>query len=352
MNKLAIILVCWAMGLLALLGLSCVQVKLPPAPEIAVDSGVGVCTSSGCSCPASGMADRAYRFTHLTAIEPSNLASHLNPMWEAEIENHITNVIFVVVDAVEGEAAAEGEDDETPPFEAVRFAAGPGWREPSTPYLVDDDFSLEGYHFLDDPALQVGVTMGPVEGGYQCQVENTEPASLFFHLGPLDDPLMCGPTLEPANVTPIMDLAVDFTFNTDCSKIERGHMTGCIPMYAVERICMCMDASLCVKDGADPEYEFPALEGLESDEYNDELIEYCKAACGHKPAEERDPETEKTWISFGGLVSSMGIEPSCTVTSTDEPGILLEADFRAEEISGFDMTSMVEIDELFADPDE
>lgn len=308
-----------AVAVAAVFAASCVDVQEPSAPDVVWDgNGVGTGT---CSCSAEQMKDRAYRFTSLGVIEPYKLAGNLDSMWETELSNYILNVLFVVQEAAAGEVVA---------FKTMKLVAGPGWREPGQPYIVSDNpsFAVTSYFLME--GLQITLDMIPV-AGYQCQIKNTEPKSLYFHLGPREDPLMCGPLLNPANATPIKDLVIRFGFNEDCSKIENGYMRGCLSPSDVDRICMCMIASECSREGGYLETPFPSEASLNQEV----LTQYCKDTCGFS-----DTAGATNWTSFGALMRLMTVPQTC-ITSDGEDGYLLEVLFSAEEVTGaFNLSSV------------
>jgi hypothetical protein len=296
---------------------SCIDVQEPSAPDVTVEGGGD--GTSPCTCPADQMLGRAYRFTSLGVIEPAPLASFMDQMWATELSNYILNILFVVQEASQGDVTA---------FDAMKLVAGPGWRTPELPYLVEGDtsFSVESYWLME--GLQIELDMIPLSG-YQCQIKNTESKSLYFHLGPREDPLMCGPLLDPANATPIKDLIIRFGFNEDCSKIENGYMRGCLSPYDVDRICMCQQASSCPEEGGNLSEPFPT-----DDVSAETLTQYCKDTCGFSA------DAATNWTSFGAQMRFLGINETC-LTSEGEAGYMLELVFSAEEVTGqFDPSSI------------
>jgi hypothetical protein len=303
---------------------SCIDVEQPSAPDVNYEGG---CSGTLCNCPADQMVGRAYRFTSLGVIEPSVLASNMDQMWDTELSNYMLNILFVVQEAAAGEVVA---------FDTMKLVAGPGWRTPEEPYLVEGDtsFQITGYSFLS--GLQIELDMVPLTG-YQCQIKNTESKSLYFHLGPLSHPLMCGPLLEPANATPIKDLVIRFGFNEDCSKIENGYMRGCLSPTDVDKICMCQQASTCPDTGGDLTTTFPT-----GDTSSAALTQYCVDACGH------DDEAATNWTSFGAQIRMAGTK-NC-ITSEGEAGYMLEVVFSAEEVTDlFDPSSIEPAEEKSVD---
>lgn len=332
---------CSLVFLIALMAMGCVDVQEPSAPDIEYEGGTGG-AASHCECSADDMEERAYRFTELQVVEPLSLKDTLNSQWEHELENYLTNVLVMVVDADSDDAASE-----LTAFNAMRVVAGPGWREPDDDYLVDDDFEPDSYAFLE--GLTIGVELSPVEGE-QCRLANEDFPSLYFHLGPLNDPLMCAPTLEPANATPIENMRIRFNFNEDCSEIVSGYLLGCIPGDAADRICMCTSASQCTQEDADPSYDFPDLEEVADEDRSAELRDYCQNACGYTPSDER-PDDVLLWTPFGAVLSSAGIPKTCA-GANGSPGVMLELSFTAEEIDNLEVDSVGDLGDLFQPDDE
>lgn len=301
--------------LVALKCLGCVEVNEAAVPPIQVDG-----TSSGgfgpCDCGATSMPGRAYRFTRLIADQPAYLADTLDNMWHHEISNYLLNVLLVV-------ESAEKNENTISSFSKIRIKAGAGWRDPGAPYLTDDTFEVNSYCLMDE-SLNIEIEVTPYSG-YLCRFRNANAASLFFHLGSLNDPLMCAPKLDPKNTTPIQDLHMSFSFNEDCTQIREGYLEGCLAQKNVNRICMCPNAGTCSKEGADPSTPFPAEPASPGAPFvDDALVEYCQDACSGGRIE--------GWVSFRENLEFFGIKPTC-LTSDGEIGYRLSAFFEAEEIT-------------------
>jgi hypothetical protein len=237
------------------------------------------------------------------------MADNLNDQWANELSNYLLNVIFVVNGAEKAEGA-------TTAFTNLNLTAGPGWRFPGEPYLVDDSFQVQSFCLMNE-ALNLNVDVTP-EGTTQCVFSNKVPTNLFFHLGPESNSLMCGPQLTPKHATPITNLSFTFGFNNDCTEITSGYLEGCIPQDEARKICLCKVASTCPTVNADPNAALP--------EEASEFGPYCSTACG-------DDGSNVRWLSFAGTLNATAVEPqNCTVDG--EPGYLLSASFEAEEITG------------------
>jgi len=298
-------------ALLAAVCASCIDVIEPDAPDV-VFEGDSTGYSTICNCPLEGMLNRAYRFTNLVVDQPARLDVTLDRMWEYEIANYLLNILFVIQEA-------EANEDELAAFSRLKLLAGPGWRIPKTPYAVDDSFRVTAYCLMDEE-LTMELDMTPYSG-YQCRFRNDDPGSLYFHLGSLKDPLMCGPLLDPADSTPIMDMHISFGFNEDCTRISNGYLEGCLPQEKVNRICMCSRAGTCLKDGAKPGTPFPENDGKDTFAEN-ALSGYCSDACGANGG----------WATFRGILDSTDTSPSC-ITADGEIGYRLSAYFDAEEVT-------------------
>ncbi|MFH1532720.1 MAG: hypothetical protein ABIK09_18510 [Pseudomonadota bacterium] len=282
--------------------LGCVEVEAPTPPEYTLPDVVGSGTQF-CECTAADLTGRVLRINRFEIDEPEALATVLNTMWSGEIRNNIMNVLFRMDAAEKGTLTA---------FKSITMAAGPAWRDPPIPAQLPPEedaptaSAVDSYCMLD--GLDQEIALKPYHG-YQCQYKNPQPASLVFHLGGRDDPLMCAPLLEPANATPLMDLKVRFGFNEDCTGITDGFLEGCIAVDDAERMCVCTNAGTCAWAGDPGAAHTP-----------EDLPGYCKAACG------------VGWASFGGIIKSVGIVPTC-LTLDGREGIRLQAFFDAVDVS-------------------
>ena len=289
----------WLVLLLSSFG--CVEVTEPAAPAIVIPEGSTEC-SSFCECDADEVRGAVFRVTRLEIDEPDAFAQILNLMWETDIQNNILNVLFVVDDVVQGTAAA---------FNRISISGGPGWRDPKMPYILEpaagepSSSMVESYCLLE--GLSVPMELRPYHG-YQCQFKSAAPSSLYFHSGPKDAPLICAPANEPPNNIPISDLKIRASYNRDCTAIQEGFLEGCITVDAADRICMCLGAGACPWTPV-PDAEFTA----------DDLTGYCKSACGPQ------------WISFGGLVKTFQLLPSC-LTPEGVPGYRVQGFFDADRL--------------------
>jgi len=279
------------------------DVEAPEPPEYTLPDVTGTGTQL-CQCAAEDLVGRVLRINRFEIDEPEAMATVLNTMWTGEIRNNIMNVILRFDAAEEGTLTA---------FDSISMAAGPAWRDPPTPaQLAPEDEedetheAVESYCMLD--GLDQEVALEPYHG-YQCQYKNPEPASLYFHLGARDDPLMCSPLLDPSNATPFKNLKIRFGFNEDCTGIKDGFLEGCIAVEDADRMCVCTVAGTCEYAG-DPEAEHTP----------DDLPGYCKSACG------------AGWASYGGIIKSVGIAPTC-ITLDGREGIRLQAFFDAVDVS-------------------
>lgn len=287
----------------ALLALSCVEVEAPTAPEYTLPDATGT-GSQFCECSAADLTTLTLRINRFEIDEPEALATVLNTMWSGEIRNNIMNVLFRMDAAEEGTLTA---------FDSITMAAGPAWRDPPTPAQLapedpdaPTDSAVDSYCMLE--GLDQEIALEPYHG-YQCQYKNPDPASLVFHLGGRDNPLMCAPLLEPANTTPLKDLKVRFGFNEDCTGIKDGFLEGCIAVEDADRMCVCTVAGTCTYAGDAAAEHTP-----------DDLPGYCKSACGGG------------WASFGGIIKSVGIAATCNTLDGRE-GIRLQAFFDAVDVS-------------------
>ena len=282
---------------------SCVEVTEPPCPPIVIPEGTGT-DDSFCECASADVTGRVFRVTRLEIDEPDAFAEILNLLWENDIVNNVLNVLVFVDSAKQGTAAA---------FDELRIVVGPGWRHPKMPYVLKAEDGEPSETAVDSYCLLTGlseeISLEPYHG-YQCQFKSTAPSALYFHSGPKDGPLVCAPDNSPPNNIPISDLKIRTSLNRDCTAIHDGFLEGCITVAAADRICMCMaDAGECPRE-PDPDYEFD----------QDDLIGSCRGACGD------------TWLSFGEIVRSFGLLPSCLTPEGDE-GYGVQAFFDATVVT-------------------
>ena len=297
---------------LALVG--CIEIVEPSPPDIDLPDAGGACAGT-CSCSPADIINRAYRFTTLTVEEPAVLSGTLDYQWEGELSNYLLNVIFVVNSAEQAAGSASA-------FSNINLTAGPGWRQPGYPYQVDDTFEVSSFCLIDQ-SMNLTVDVAP-EAGAQCTFASQTTSNLYYHLGPGTDPLMCAPLLQPQNATPIMDLSFSFGFNSDCSAITSGYLSGCIPEASAEKICVCLTAGTCPTTNANPATEFPE-DWATNEKPTIPLVDYCTSTCGH------DEISTLQWGSFRATMYSLSVESGgCTVNG--EPGFPLSARFTAEVI--------------------
>jgi len=265
---------------LILVATACVQVDEPACPKVTIPEGSEECNQF-CDCEAEDVEGVAFRVTRLEIDEPEAFAEILNLMWETDILNNILNVLFVIDAAVKGEGGVA--------FESLSVTLGPGWRNPREPLILVPDEGLDSADMVEEycllEGLSVPLTLLPYHG-YQCHMKSSEASSLYFHSGPKDIPLICAPENDPPNNIPISDLKIRASFDRECTKIVDGFLEGCITVEAADRICMCATAGGC-SDDPDPD---ASLDHLET---------YCTGVCG------------TGWFSFGALVHSFGLAPSC-----------------------------------------
>ena len=259
----------------------CYTVTEPPCPGIIIPGGDSSECSQFCTCKKEQIVGKAFRMTRIEVDEPEQFAGLLNNLWAADVRNNILNVLFVVADAKPGTSSA---------FNQVTFLAGPGWRDPkdplSLPPPVDQpsDSVVDSYCLLEGTPVEVKVK--PYHGN-QCTFKSETASSLLFHSGPLDNPVVCAPKVQPANEIPLNALKVRFNFNGDCTAINNGYMEGCILTTDADKICMCIVTGTCPIKPTHRPYD-PT-----------DLSAYCTNECG------------ESWASFGEIVKAFGMPPSC-----------------------------------------
>lgn len=292
---------------------SCVEVKEPEAPAIEIPESEGEC-SNYCDCDPADVIGRAFRLNVMRISEPNEFADILNRIWENDIRNNVLNVLFVITEAARDEGAPEA-------FSSIAIEAGPGWRSPAEPRILKpeegqetSDYLIDSYCHLEGMAETFHLEP---KTGYQCTVKSSEAGSLFFHSGPLDNPIICAPDAQPANNIPISNLRIRASFNEDCTGITNGYLEGCLTVENADRICMCVTPDLCgdlFDETVDFEEFFDEEAGL------DNLDGYCKAACGN------------LWSPFGDIGRAAGLSPNC-LTPEGKEGYRVQGDFTAIDIT-------------------
>jgi len=329
---------------------ACVSVEEPPCPPVEITGVGGECGGSCQECSVEEMTGRVFRMTRLEIDEPEEFAGLLNEIWATDIDNQTLNVLFFVENA-------EKTDEELSAFSRLEFVAGPAWRTPKFPIAFhDEDGGPTAYDQVDSYCILDGLDSlldGEPYHGKLCELKSQEYTSLFFHSGPADQPLVCGPANLPANSIPIKNLKARMTFNEDCTEIQNAFLEGCITIPEADHICMCMggtgscgyvnedgpefldsDAERApwiwpygwqageeAEDGGDTfTYWMLDDEGKPVEAKNSILEEYCDTVCG--------PD----WISFGGAVSMFGLNPTCQ-TPDGLPGYRLQGFFDAATVT-------------------
>ncbi len=296
-------------------GPGCVQVTEPEAPTIEIPENSGGCDKY-CECDAADVTGRAYRVTSLQIDEPEAFATILNEMWAGDINNNVLNVIFNVEQAVAGTTGSA--------FNSLKITAGPSWRVPKEPWTNPAPDGNPPESIIDSYCQLKGMAI-PLElkpyRNLQCTFKSTEMSSLYFHSGPKDMPFICAPQNEVANNIPIKNLKIRATFNRDCTEIADGYLEGCIAVDAADNICMCPGgAGVCDREppvGSDASVYEEAVAAAQPKTLGD----YCHTVCGAK------------WISFGALIHSFKLEPTCLTVDGIE-GYRVQGFFTATAIPG------------------
>ena len=286
-----------------MLAIACVRVEEPPCPSVELPESQGG-NDRYCQCDPAAITGRVFRFTRLEIDEPDAFASILNTMWQGDIENNILNVLVRVDKAIPGSTTA---------FDSLTLTAGPGWRDPKQPWELhaasgDPPASVVKTYCLLK-GLSIPLTLLPYHGE-QCVFKNAEDASLYFHSGPRDWPMTCAPDNNPPNNIPVSNLKLRLSFNRDCTEVRDSFLEGCITQEAADHICMCTKAPGTCPRQSKPGYAFDQKD----------LVAYCHDACG------------QDFISFGGLVRSFGLPPSC-LTPEGKPGYAVQGFFDAVAIT-------------------
>jgi hypothetical protein len=286
-----------------LLFAACYTIEEPPSPPIVIPENSGEC-SEFCQCDYDEFANTPLRLTRLEIDEPEELATLLNVIWNTDILNNVVNVVFLVTDFVPGTAAA---------FDSIAFEVGPGWRTPHEPLAIPPEEGQSSASVVDSYCMLEGLSVEmkakPYHGN-QCVFKSVEAASLNFHTGPLERPIVCAPDLIPANSIPIKGMKTRFGFHEDCRGFSNGHLEGCIAVKDANKICMCLVTGSC---------EFKHVDVGEYPE--DDLTSYCKDVCGFK------------WISLGQSIKAFGLEPTCLTQDGDE-GYRIQGFIDAEAVAG------------------
>lgn len=284
----------------------CVTVEEPEAQKIDIPDNPTGCDGY-CDCPAEKMSGRAYRLTRMEIIEPEAFVKVLNNMWARDIKNNVLNVLFQV------RSATPGDNPATQAFKQIIISAGPGWRNPVKPDVLDplDKESADvvnSYCLLNGYAVPIDLAPYP---GKQCMFQSASESALYFHPGPLSNAFECAPENEPKNNIPVKQLKIRATFNKDCTAIKGGLLEGCITREDAKRICMCTNTGDCEfkpnpQSGYDPNVDY----GL-----------YCKDKCGD------------SWLSFAEAISLFSSIYMNCLTEEGLPGYRVTGFFDAIDIS-------------------
>ncbi len=280
---------------------ACYTIEEPPCPPIVIPENTGEC-SKFCECDYDEFANTPFRLTRLEIDEPEELADLLNDMWNTDILNNVVNVVFLVTDFVPGTAAA---------LDSITFEVGPGWRSPLEPLILAPEEGqpspsvVDSYCMLD--GLAVEMKAEPYHGN-QCVFKSVEAASLNFHTGPKERPIVCAPELTPANSIPIRSMKTRFGLHEDCRGFSDGHLEGCIAVEDAARICMCLNTGNC---------EFKHVDMGDYEE--DDLTSYCLDVCGFQ------------WISLGQTIKAFGLKPTC-ITQDGNEGYRIQGFIDAEAV--------------------
>ncbi len=284
-----------------LLFAACYTIEEPPCPPIVIPENTGEC-SEFCDCDYDNFTNTPLRLTRLEIDEPEELASLLNVMWNTDILNNVVNVVFLVTDFEPGTAAA---------FDSITFEVGPGWRSPHEPLAIPPEEGQSSPSVVDSYCMLEGLSVEmkakPYHGN-QCVFKSIEAASLNFHTGPLERPIVCAPELTPANSIPIKGMKTRFGLHEDCRGFSDGHLEGCIAVKDANKICMCLVTGQC-------EFEHVDV----GDYPEDDLTSYCKDVCGFK------------WISLGQSIKAFGLEPTC-LTQDGEEGYRIQGFIDGEAV--------------------
>ncbi len=344
----------WTAGagvlLIARLLTTCVSVEEPPCPPVEISGVEGESVESCEECSVDEIIGRVFRIDRLEIDEPSEFAKLLNGLWFTDINNQTLNVLFYVEDA-------ERTDEELAAFTRLQFIAGPGWRTPKLPLALlaeeggpTSEEQVDAFCILE--GLNTPLTEEPYHGKL-CEFKSAESTSLYFHSGPVDQPLVCAPANLPANSIPIKNLKARMTFNEDCTEIRNAFLEGCITIPDADHICMCIigtgncpyvneEGPEFLDSDADREpwmwpYRWltgePGEDGGDTATYmmlddsgqpieakNPILEDYCKTVCG------------ELWISFGAAVSMFGLTPTCQ-THDGQPGYRIQGFFDAKTVT-------------------
>ena len=329
---------------------TCVSVEEPPCPPVELTGTAGSRAESCFECSVDTMIGRVFRMTRLEIDEPEEFAGLLNEMWYTDINNQTLNVLFYV-------ETAERTDEELAAFSKLQFVAGPAWRTPKFPLaLPDEEGGLTSEEQVDSFCILDGLESaldGEPYHGQLCEFKSVEATSLFFHSGPVDQPLVCAPANLPANSIPIKNLKARMPFNEDCTKIGNAFLEGCITIPDADHICMCIggtgtcgyvndDGPEILDTEADRKpwmWKYGWVAGEDAEDGGDTAA-YMMMDDAGEPIEAKNPILEDycdtvcgaDWISFGGAVSMFGLSPTCQ-TPDGRPGYRLQGFFDANTVT-------------------
>jgi hypothetical protein len=244
-----------------------------------------------------------YRFSDLVVTEPSEppgLPPYLNNIWQQDVKDFRLNIVLCLREVVQ-----VGD------MMVVQFEAGGAWHDLPFDKVMDLNHSNvpSWYQFIEgSTSLFTAIVFK------DCTLETQSSASLLFHSGPKDHPLICAPGLGglPQNIIPIVGLVATAHVDDTCEAITSGHLSGCISHDAACQICSWMPA---------PNYKQWKIDGKE--DVPEQLCDatLCQHYCG------------EMWANFAQFVEGIHVPFQCdTDGNGEDDGYRLAGNFVATRV--------------------
>jgi len=277
-----------------------------PTRDAALDNGaseLGDAPSQLSDCQRCLQKGLCYRFSDLVVTEPSEppgLPPYLNNIWQQDVKDYRLNIVLCLREAVQ-----VGD------MMVVQFEAGGAWHDLTFDKVVDLNHSNvpAWYQFIDgSTSLFTAIVFK------DCTLQTQSAASLLFHSGPKDHPLICAPGLGelPQNTIPLVELMATGHVDGQCEKITSGFLTGCISHEAACQICSWVPA---------PIYKNWNIDGIEnvSPQLCDATL--CRHYCGDM------------WANFAQFVEGINVPFQCdTDGDGEDDGYRLSGNFEATKV--------------------
>lgn len=242
------------------------------------------------ACLAPGM---CFRFNQIHVIEPQLLAEYLNGIWQQDVKDYRLNILFCIKS---GTLNADGSL-------RLEVEAGAAWHNLAFEEVLplDNGKVPDWFEFVSGFTTEFVAEVTP-----ECKFKTVGEASLVFHPGPADKGLICSagdPNIGlPADSIPMGGLEAEGLFDSSCSTITAGTLSGCIGKDAACQICSFVLA---------PNYEEWNKEGDQSVNPVSCDKSYCDHHCGYASGKVKLNKGDMIWSNFGWFVGGLPDLPLC-----------------------------------------